>query len=97
MATVADIEKAGGVLKYDPGLDEDEQELRLLYVSPDLATWLRDTLPGLRSDLGDELSPLEQFDAYGHVYASGLPLVFDRQFKSFSQSHCRQWVMGSGI
>src|ERR1700743_200257 len=36
MATLAQIEAANGVLKYDADLDDDEQELRLLYASP---TW----------------------------------------------------------
>ncbi|HEX4157921.1 MAG TPA: hypothetical protein VHY79_05555 [Rhizomicrobium sp.] len=83
MATLAHLEADGRVLKYDAALEDDEQELRLLYVSPTLAEWIGTTLPTLISDLNDPLPPLDQFDAYGHVYASGLPLVFDRQFKVF--------------
>ena len=48
-----------------------------------MATWITNILPGLASDFGSPLSPLEQFDTYAQVYASGLPLVFDQQFKVF--------------
>ena len=89
MATAIELEIAGELHKYDPVLDEDEQELRILWASPKLKDWIGNGLPQLASDFGVETAPLGQFDAFMDVYASGLPLVFEKQFKAF-QGHSLQ-------
>src|SRR5215469_3377313 len=83
MATAIQLENAGRIHRYDPALDDDEQELRILWTSPKLKAWVENDLPGLDSQWRTEVSPIEQFDAYIATYASGLPLVFETQFKPF--------------
>ena len=83
MATVQQLESAGLLHKFDPALDPDEQELRLMHTSDKLRGWLENELPNTASFFGVESSPVEQVDALLHVFGSGLPLVFDRQFKPF--------------
>ena len=83
MATASQLENAGTIHKYDPALDDDEQEWRLLWASSKLKAWVENDLPELSSQWRVETGPLEQFDALTTVYASGLPLVFEQQFKPF--------------
>jgi hypothetical protein len=83
MATVVQLTDAGLLHKFDPVLDPDEQELRLLHTSDKLKGWLENALPNLTSQWDIETSPLEQLDALIAIYAEGLPLVFERQFKAF--------------
>jgi len=71
------------LFKLDPALDDDEQELRLLHTSPRLRAWLENELQGLQSAANIEMTPAEQLDALIHTYSSGLPLVFERDFKAF--------------
>jgi hypothetical protein len=83
MATIIVLEGAGVLHKLDPALEPDEQELRLLHTSDRLMGWLQGVLPALASQWDIESSPLEQLDAFVAIYTSGLPLVFERQFKAF--------------
>lgn len=83
MATIAELLGLRRLFKLDPQLEDDEQELRLIYTSPQLKTWFENDLPKVRSFFGTETDPLEDFVALSAAYASGLPLVFDRQFKAF--------------
>ena len=83
MATASQLENAGKIHKYDPALEDDEQELRLFWTSPRLRVWVENDLPNLTSQWAVETPPLEQLDAFTAVYASGLPLVFEIQFKPF--------------
>jgi hypothetical protein len=83
MATAIVLDQQGVLHRYDPGLEVDEQELRLLYASDKLRGWLQNELSAIASEFGIELAPIEQFDTLIATYASGLPLVFDRDFKAF--------------
>lgn len=95
MATASQLEQAGLIHKYDPALDDDEQELRILWTSARLKAWVEDELPGLSSQWGVETPPNEQFDAFLETYASGLPLVFGNQFKPFQPRAIQP--MGDGV
>ena len=95
MATASQLDHAGQIHKYDPALDDDEQELRILWASPKLKAWVENELPNLTSQWDVETEPLEQLDAYMAVFASGLPLVFDRQFKPFQPKAIQP--LGDGV
>jgi hypothetical protein len=83
MATLAELVAQGILHKYDPELDDDDQELRRVHASDRFKTWVEKDLCKLASAFGIEQTPEEQVDAFMAVYASGLPLVFDRDFKAF--------------
>jgi hypothetical protein len=83
MATIAELLEWGQIFKLDPELEDDEQELRLIYTSPQLRTWFENDLPNVPSFFDTETDPLEDLVALVATYSSGLPLVFDRQFKAF--------------
>lgn len=85
MATIPDLLHSGAIFKLDAELDHDEQELRILYTSPKLKTWIENALPNITSLFGTEIDPLEDFVAFHADYASGLPLVFERDFKAFQK------------
>lgn len=83
MATVGQLEAAGLLHRYDPALDPDEQELRLMHTSSKLKGWLENELSRLTSQWDSTNSPEMQFDDLMATYASGLPLILDTQFKVF--------------
>jgi hypothetical protein len=68
------------LFRYDPELDANQLELRVLYASPRFRTWFEEVLPSLGSTWRLELAPAEQFDAFMAVYASGETLVYQHQF-----------------
>lgn len=82
MATVVELERAGALFKLDPDLEAGIQELRCIYGSPTLKTWIEGTLPGLEGNWGLELTPLEQLQGFvEEVFCPGEPLTFEWQFK----------------
>jgi hypothetical protein len=81
MATIVELSGRGELSKLDPALDDDQQEFRVLYASPRLQTWLDIVLPTLGSTWKLEESPLQQFDAFLEVYASGETLYYGWTFK----------------
>ena len=95
MATAMVLENAGLIHKFDPALEPDEQEFRLLYASDRLRGWLENDLPAVTSQFNIELSPLEQFDAFVATYAAGLPLIFKRDFKPFTRKPIQS--LGDGV
>jgi hypothetical protein len=83
MATIDELIAAQSMFKLDAGLEPDEQVLRLFYTSPPLRNWIENVLPTIESFHGSEIDPTGDLDALISIYASGLPLVFGRQFKAF--------------
>lgn len=95
MATIPSLLLSGAIFKLEAELDEDEQELRIIYTSPSLKVWIENELPNLQSFFGTETDPLEEFVALHGVYASGLPLIFERDFKAFQRRPLTP--MGDGV
>ena len=81
MATIAELEAAGRLFKFDPALEPGRSVDRLFYTSEKLKDWMQAILPELGSTWKIESSPLEQLDALMAVYASGDTLTFGWQFK----------------
>src|SRR5437879_3381113 len=85
MATLLELASSdnGPLFKLNAGLDADEQEHRLFYATRKLMEWLQKDLLALKPFHERELSPVEQMADLLATYASGLPLVFEQQFKTF--------------
>lgn len=81
MATLLHLAQQGQVVKLDAAMDHTQQECRRIYILPRVQTWMENVLPGLESDWGSEITPLEQLAAFLVTYCSGDTLMFDRQFK----------------
>ena len=90
MATLVELENDGQLYRINPQLGLRQQELRCIYVLPELQQWLQETLPGLGSSWFIEQSPIEQLDALIEVFCSGETLTFSRQFKPLT-------AIGDGI
>jgi hypothetical protein len=86
MATIQQLCAQGILHKIDPGLDDDEQEFRLLYASTDVVNFMRDDLPNLPSFHDPAIKPSRDLAALVAEYASGLPIEFDRQVKAFRRN-----------
>src|ERR1700735_3532277 len=83
MATIQTLCDTGVLDKVDPALDDDEQELRVIYASQDVARFIKDEIGNVVSYHGTETDPVQDLDALIAEYASGLPIEFDRQVKAF--------------
>ncbi|MGA3303121.1 MAG: hypothetical protein ABSC72_07505 [Methylovirgula sp.] len=81
MATIIELSSCGKLLKLDASLDSPDQELRRIYASPVLASWMQNELSTLESTWNVELTPAQQVDALAEIFCSGKPLTFDHQFK----------------
>jgi len=88
MATLLDlIRRAPPPLhRLDPGFDDGTQEFRSIVCSPRLKAWIDQDLSALKSALGIELSPQEQFFALVQTFCSDEPLTYGEQFKPL---YCR--------
>jgi hypothetical protein len=83
MATLLDLTRRASppVHRLDPEFVDGTQEFRCIVCSPRLRTWIEQDLPALKSALGLELSPLEQFFALVQTFCSDEPLTYGEQFK----------------
>lgn len=92
MATLLDLAQGSPppLVRYDPQFERSQQEFRCLFASQRLQAWIAQTLPGMASRLGLELSPQEQVVALLDLFCSDDPLTIDQHFKPL---HCR----GQGV
>ncbi len=90
MATVLELAEQGILVKYDPHLAPTVQELRQIFVTPNVRDWLTQQLPTMNSSWNLEASPLEQFDALAEEFCAGKVLKIDWQLKSLNH-------LGDGI
>jgi len=81
MATLLHLVEQNRVFKLEPALARGQQEWRRMYVLPEARTWMEGVLPTLESELGLEMSPIEQLDAFLTVYCAGDTLMYERQFR----------------
>jgi hypothetical protein len=92
MATLLDLTRGASppLVRYDPQFERGAQEFRCFVASQHLQAWMAQSLPGMTSGLGLELSPQEQVFALLSLFCSDDPLTIDRHFKPL---HCR----GQGV
>lgn len=94
MATVLELEAAGSLFKLDPDLQQGIQELRCIYVSPRLKTWIENDLPNLESTWKVELTPQEQLQAFvEEVFCPGEPLTYEWHFRPISHVKDGIWEL----
>jgi hypothetical protein len=94
MATVLELEAAGNLFRLDPDLEPGVQELRCIYVSPRLKTWIENDLPTLESTWKIEVSPQEQLQAFlEEDFCPGEPLTYDWQFKPLTHIEDGIWEL----
>jgi hypothetical protein len=74
------LDDAGQLFKLDPQLQANEQEWRMIYMSPRLDEWMRDALPNLQSTWRLEVNPAQQLDALVEEFCSGATLHYGPQF-----------------
>jgi len=80
MATLIELERAQSLSKLDPQLEPNEQEWRMIYMSPTLTSWMQDDLPKLQSTWKVEVDPSQQLDALVEEFCSGATLYYGTQF-----------------
>jgi hypothetical protein len=80
MATLIELCGTGELYKLDPQLEANEQEWRMIYLSPDLRLWLEKDLPNLEATWSTEIDPTQQLDALVEEYCSGCTLYYGPQF-----------------
>jgi hypothetical protein len=81
MATLSALDHRGDLFRLDPALPPNELELRMIYLSPKLKTWLADVLPGVPSDWDVELTPAEELSQLVESFCSGVVLIYDKDLK----------------
>lgn len=82
MATLLELSIRGDLIRYDPGLGENQLENRCIYVFPRVLAWIENRLPNIESDIENEHSPEEQLDDFLAAFCRGDALAFGRQFHS---------------
>lgn len=80
MATPLELCEAEQLFKLDPQLQVNEQEWRLIYMSPKLLEWMQNDLPKLQSVWKVEVDPTQQLDALVDEFCSGATLYYGPQF-----------------
>jgi len=93
MTTLIELDQAGELFKLDPLLEANEQEWRMIYISPHLRNWFEEALPGLISVWKVEISPLQQVDALVEEFCSGTTLCYGPQFKPIQHIEGGIWEL----
>jgi len=81
MATILQLVEQGSLVKLDPALVASVQEMRVIYMSPDLKRRIEEAVPAMGSNWNIEVTPLEQLDALVALFAAGDQLVLPNDFR----------------
>jgi hypothetical protein len=94
MPTIDELMDAKTISRIEVGLDAHEQSLRLLYGTAGFTAWLEKILGGAEPPrrLGDA-TPAEQIDQLFHIYVSGMPLIYTRQFRFIRAEKNAVWEL----
>lgn len=93
MPTILDLVVSGDLIKVDPDLDEDELELRALYLVRGGDVQCDALLAGMVSQWDIETSPSEQFDELIYHFATGGALECPRQFHVLGHRRDGVWEL----
>jgi len=94
MATPLELDNAGALFKLDPDLAPGKREIRSIYASPRLKTWIENDLPQLESTWNIELTPQEQLQAFiEEVFCPREPLTYDWHFKPLTHIRDGIWEL----
>jgi hypothetical protein len=82
MSTIEHLVNSGAISRIEAEMDKRQQPMRLLYGTPGFIGWLNEILEGAQppNRLGDA-TPAEQIDQIFHEFLSGMPLIYNKQFR----------------
>lgn len=66
-------------MKWEVELGFRQQEMRSIYLRPEVVEWLKTKLPEAQSAYDVETDPTEELDTFIANYVAGEPLVYERQ------------------
>jgi hypothetical protein len=94
MQTISNLLEIRAIVKLEVPLAPRQQPKRLLYGTPDFVEWLTRIMCGDEPSnrLGDA-TPSEQIDHLFHIYLSGLPMEFTRQFRMIRAEENAVWEL----
>lgn len=81
------------LVRFDVELDVDDLPLRVVFGTPDLIDWLRDTLPGIETAIASDVTPYEQVDDLLRRFIAGEALADDRFVKSLVPGERGVWEL----
>jgi hypothetical protein len=93
MATLTELDASGAIFKIDPELPFGTQPERLIYASTRMVRWLDQVLPALPSDLGVEISPLEQVGNLFEDFCGGKELAVGPRFHALHPGDAAVWEL----
>ena len=94
MTTIEELVEANVISRIQVDMHPRDQELRLLYGTPDFIVWLGELAKGSGPErrLG-EATAAEQVDDLFNTFLSGQPLVYMKQFRSIRAEKNAVWEL----
>ena len=92
MATLAQLEEAGRILRHDGGLDDDEQPERILYLAPGLEWFTEQVLAPIRRR-GRNLTPYEQVAQTFYEFVVGNVLPYGHRLHKLDPLASHIWEL----
>ncbi len=94
MTTIEELIAANAISRLQVEMHPREQELRLLYGTPDFISWLAVVAKGAEPQhrLG-EATIAEQVDDLFNTFLSGRPLIYMKQFRSIRAEKNAVWEL----
>jgi hypothetical protein len=94
MTTIEQLVEANAISRIQVEMHPRDQELRLLYGTPDFIDWLGRLANGAEPErrLG-EATAAEQIDDLFNTFLSGQPLVYMKQFRSIRAEKNAVWEL----
>src|SRR6201992_2074851 len=94
MTTIEELVEANAISRIQVEMHSRDQELRLLYGTPDFIAWLGRLAKGAEPErrLG-EATAAEQIDDLFNTFLSGRPLVHMKQFRSIRSEKNAVWEL----
>src|ERR1700743_1077858 len=94
MTTIEELVEANAISRIQVEMHPRDQELRLLYGTPDFIAWLGELAKGAEPErrLG-EATAAEQADQLITTFLSGEPLVHMKQFRSIRAEKNAVWEL----
>ena len=94
MPAVSDLVKNGAIVKIEVELGPQEQPRRLLFGTPPFIGWLQGVLDGtVPPHPLSYMSAAEQIDDLFYSFASGAPMIFNRQFRAIRAEDHAVWEL----
>lgn len=94
MTTIEELVEAKAISRIQLEMHPRDQDMRLLYGTPDFIDWLGGLAKGEKPKQGlGEATAAEQIDDLFNTFLSGLPLVYMKQFRSIRAEKNAVWEL----